>query len=101
MSSAHGRPVVGAALTILGLLLIAVTIGIHRQERAASLGHRPASLSAALARRILGLHAPGAHDPSPSHRRHPPSEGDHPMTTNGHPTRRPPVPDREEDATCP
>jgi len=53
----------GATMTVLGLLLIAVTIGIHRQEHAASLGHRPASLSAALARRVLGLHAPRPFDP--------------------------------------
>jgi hypothetical protein len=36
--------------------LAAVTIGIRRQERAASLGHQPGSLSATLARRILGLY---------------------------------------------
>lgn len=54
----------GAALTILGILLTAVTIGIHRQERAASLGHRPTSLSATLARQVLGLHAPRRDDPA-------------------------------------
>ncbi len=48
--------VLGASLAILGTLFAAVMIGIHRQERAASLGHRPASLSATLARRILGLY---------------------------------------------
>ena len=52
----------GAVLTVLGILLAAVTIGIHRQEHAASLGHRPTSISAALARRILGLHAPRPYD---------------------------------------
>ena len=54
----------GAALTVLGILLTAVTIGIHRQEHAASLGHRPVGLSAALARRVLGLHAPRPNDPA-------------------------------------
>ncbi len=39
---------------LIELTLIAVTIGIHRQEHAASIGHRPASLSAALACRIAG-----------------------------------------------
>jgi hypothetical protein len=57
----------GAALAALGILLLAIMIGIHRQERAASLGHRPASLSAALARRILGLHAPDPYDPATHH----------------------------------
>jgi hypothetical protein len=59
--------VLGAALTVLALMLIAVTIGIHRQERAASIGHRPAGLSAAIARRILGLHTPGARRPDVHH----------------------------------
>lgn len=48
--------VVGSSLAVLGLVLAAVIIGVHCQERAASLGHRPASLSASLARRVLGLH---------------------------------------------
>ncbi len=53
----------GASLTVIALVLIAVTIGIHRQEHSASIDHRPASLSAALARRILGLHTPNARRP--------------------------------------
>ncbi len=48
--------VIGASLAVLGVVFVAVTIGIHRQERAASFGHRPASVSASLARRFLGLH---------------------------------------------
>ena len=63
MSLLLAGAVVGASITLLALALIAVTIGIHRQEHAASIGHRPASLSAALARRILGLHTPDAHRP--------------------------------------
>jgi hypothetical protein len=59
--------VVGAFITLLGLALIAVTVGIHRQEHAASIGHRPASLSATLTRRILGLHTPGADRPDVQH----------------------------------
>ncbi|MGA2831327.1 MAG: hypothetical protein ABSF03_35060 [Streptosporangiaceae bacterium] len=55
--------VLGASITLLALVLIAVTIGIHRQEHAASIGHQPASLSATLARRILGLHTPDARRP--------------------------------------
>ncbi len=47
---------IGASLAVLGAVLAAVTIGVHRQDRAASLGHRPAGLSAGLARRVLGLH---------------------------------------------
>lgn len=47
---------VGASLAVLGAVFAAVTIGIRRQERAASLGHRPAGLSAGLARRVLGLY---------------------------------------------
>lgn len=54
--------VVGASITLVALVLIVVTVGIHRQEHAASLTHRPRSLSAALARRVLGLHTPGPHD---------------------------------------
>ena len=50
-------------LAVLGVVLAAVTIGIRRQERAASLGHRPAGLSAGLARRILGLHVLSAARP--------------------------------------
>jgi hypothetical protein len=46
----------GASLAVLGIVFAAVTVGIRRQERAASLGHRPTSLSASLARRILGLY---------------------------------------------
>jgi hypothetical protein len=53
---------VGASITLVTLVLIAVTAGIHRQVHAASLTHRPRSLSAALARRVLGLHTPGPHD---------------------------------------
>lgn len=48
--------VLGASIAVLGIVFAAMTAGIRRQERAASLGHRPASLSAALARRILGLY---------------------------------------------
>jgi hypothetical protein len=48
--------IIGASLAVLGVVFAAVTIGIHRQDRAASLGHRPAGLSAGLARRVLGLH---------------------------------------------
>ena len=54
MSLLLAGAVLGASLTVIALVLIAVTIGIHRQEHAASIGHRPASLSAALARRIAG-----------------------------------------------
>lgn len=67
MSLLLAGAVVGASITLLALVLIAVTIGIHRQEHAASIGHRPASLSAALARRILGLHTPGAGRPDVQH----------------------------------
>ena len=67
MSLLLAGAVLGASITLLALVLIAVTIGIHRQEHAASIGHRPASLSAALARRILGLHTPGARTPDPQH----------------------------------
>jgi hypothetical protein len=66
--------VLGVVLTVLGILLIAVTIGIHRQEHAASLGHRPAGLSAALARHVVGLHAPGPHDPAHTEDTHPAKE---------------------------
>ncbi len=38
-------------------LLILLRIGIHHQERSGSLNGRPKSLSAALARRVLDLHA--------------------------------------------
>lgn len=53
----------GASLAVLGVVFAAVTIGIRRQERAASLGHRPASLSASVARRVLGLHVLGSAKP--------------------------------------
>jgi hypothetical protein len=102
MSLLLAGAVVGASITLPALMLIEVTIGIHRQEHAASIGHRPASLSAALARRILGLHTPRCPQARrPPHRRHVLSEGDHPMTTNGPAIVRPPVPDVKEDATCP
>ena len=65
MSLLLAGAVVGASTTALALVLLSLTIGIHRQEHAASLTHRPASLSAALARRILGLHTPGQPDPDP------------------------------------
>lgn len=48
--------VVGASLALFGAVFVAVTIGIRRQDRAASLGHRPAGFSAGLARRVLGLY---------------------------------------------
>ena len=67
MSLLLAGAVLGASVTLLALVLIAVTIGIHRQERAASIGHRPASLSATLARRILGLHTPSARRPDVHH----------------------------------
>ena len=67
MSLLLAGTVVGASITLLALVLIAVTIGIHRQEHAASIGHRPASLSATLARRILGLHTPDARRPDVHH----------------------------------
>jgi hypothetical protein len=54
--------VVGASITLVTIVLIVVTAGIHRQEHAASLTHRPRSLSAALARRVLGLHTSGPND---------------------------------------
>ena len=57
--------VVGASTTALALVLVSLTIGIHRQEHAASLTQRPASLSVALARRVLGLHTPAPPDPDP------------------------------------
>jgi hypothetical protein len=63
MSLVLAGAVVGVSITLLALVLIAVTIGIHRQEHAASIGHRPVSRSAALARRILGLHTSGACGP--------------------------------------
>jgi hypothetical protein len=66
MSLLLAGAVVGASTTALALVLVSLTIGIHRQEHAASLTHRPASLSAALARRILGLHTPGPPDPVPN-----------------------------------
>jgi len=47
--------IVGASLAVLGVVFAVVTVGIHRQDRAASLGHR-AGFSAGLARRVLGLH---------------------------------------------
>jgi hypothetical protein len=62
--------VVGSSLAVLGLVLAALIIGVHCQERAASLGHRPASLSASVARCVLGLHmrAPDeANGPSARH----------------------------------
>jgi hypothetical protein len=62
--------VLGASLAVLGIVFAAVTIGIRRQERAASLGHRPTSLSAILARRILGLYVrtpAGPHGPAGHH----------------------------------
>ena len=52
MSLLLAGAVVGASTTALALVLLSLMIGIHRQEHAASLTHRPASLSAALARRI-------------------------------------------------
>ena len=54
--------VVGASITLVTIVLIVVTVGIHWQEHAAPLTHRPRSISAALARRVLGLHTPGPHD---------------------------------------
>ena len=62
MSLLLAGAVVGASTTALALVLLSLTIGIHRQEHAASLTHRPRSISAALARRVLGLHTPGPHD---------------------------------------
>jgi hypothetical protein len=48
--------VVGASITVLTMVLTVVTIGIHRQEHAESLTRRRLSLSATMARHILGLH---------------------------------------------
>jgi hypothetical protein len=56
--------VVGASVTVLAAVLTVVTIGIHQQEHAASLARRRLSLSATLARHILGLHTPTADDPT-------------------------------------
>ena len=58
MSLLVAGAVVGAATTVLALMLVSLVIGIRQQERAASITHRPVGLSAALARRILGLHTP-------------------------------------------
>ena len=49
-------------LTLALIIVIAVPLailraGIRRQDRAASLTSRPSGLSAAVARRVLGLHA--------------------------------------------
>lgn len=63
MSLLLAGAIAGASTTAVALVLVSLTIGIHRQEHAASLKHRPASISAALARRILGLHTPGPPDP--------------------------------------
>jgi hypothetical protein len=62
MSLLLAGAVVGTCVTALILVLIVVAIGIHRQEHADSLSHRPLSPSAAMARCVLGLHTPGPHD---------------------------------------
>jgi hypothetical protein len=74
MSLLLAGAVVGASITAMVLVLVSLTIGIHRQEHATSLAHRPASLSAALARRILGLHTPGPPDPDRTDDNHPAKE---------------------------
>jgi hypothetical protein len=47
----------------VGVLLAVLQAGIRQQERAGSLDRQPPGLSAALARRVFGLHAhlPGVH----------------------------------------
>ena len=50
----------GLVLILIIVFVIPLAVlraGIRRQERAASLTCQPAGLSAALARRVLGLHA--------------------------------------------
>ena len=96
--------VVGSSLAVLGLVLAAVIIGVHCQERAASLGHRPASLSASLARRVLGLHVRAPDEATAvrsPRRRHPYSEGDDPMTTEHLASHPATIPSTKEDASCP
>jgi heme A synthase len=58
--------VIGLAIALFAaavILLALLTAGIRRQERAASLASEPRGLSAAIARRVLGLYASAPAEP--------------------------------------